>query len=265
MRSDTPPVYYLNVSVRGYAAEILVNDAPICQTPLEAAYMAIPSVSEWMIEGVNHISAAIFAVDAVAEVQDPDSPQRLIVQLCVGEVGEMVPPGEEQVLAELRVEPADEPATRAPRTLSMTHTLASWPRWAWQDAPVFAADEATDTELWTFLETLHAELEARDIDGFLARQRVKFAELAPLYGDTPAEAEAQARASFAELMTLAPWSVAPLEREDAVLRRCCGGRVVELRRRDGHAALRSGPQSEHAPWSQYVFVARVNGLLEIIR
>ncbi len=265
MQANNPPVYYLNVSVRGYAAEVLVNDAPICRTPLESAYMAIPSVSEWMISGVNIISVVISAVDAVPATIDPDSPQRLIVQLCVGALGEMVPPGQEQVLAELRVTPADETAHRGPRTLSMTYTLASWPRWAWQDAPVFPLDEPTDTELWTFLESAHAELEARDFDAVVARQRIKFAEVGPLYGATPAEAAATLRAQLVEAASEAPWSVAPLEREDAALRRCCGGRVVELRRRDGQAALRSGPESVNAAWSLHAFVARVNGLLEIIR
>ena len=81
-----PPVYFLNVSVRGYQAEVLVNGAPILRTPLDTPYTAIPSVSEWMIEGSNEISVEISARAPVAAVPDPDSPQRLIVQLCQGEL-----------------------------------------------------------------------------------------------------------------------------------------------------------------------------------
>ncbi len=262
---NRPPVYYLNVSVRGYQAEVFVNGAPILHTPLDAGYTAIPSVSEWMIEGRNEISVEIAARAPVASDPDPDSPQRLIVQLCEGALGEMVTPGQEQVLGEIRHSPAQDLGPRPPARLSVTHALAQWPRWAWQDAPVFATDEAADAELWTFLESVHHELAAGRIDAVLARERIKFAELGPLYGSSPAEAAALTRAQFVELSTMAPWSVAPLVREEISLRRCCGGRVVELRTLDGRAALRSGPTMQDAAWSLFAFVARVDGLLEIIR
>ena len=261
----TPPVYFLNVSVRGYQAEVLVNGAPILRTPLDVGYTAIPSVSEWMIEGSNEISVEIAARAPVATTPDPDSPQRLIVQLCEGALGEMVAPGQEQVLCEIRHSPAQDLGPRPPARLLQKYILAQWPRWAWQDAPVFAADEAADAELWTFLESVHHELDEGRVDALLTRERVKFTELGPLYGSSPAEAAAQTRAQFAELAAMAPWSVAPLEREEIVLRRCCGGRVVELRGPDGRAALRSGPSMHDAAWSLYAYVARINGLLEIIR
>lgn len=265
--STSPPVYYLHVSVRGYAAEVLVNDAPICRTPLDAAYNAIPSVSEWMIRGDNEIAVEIHAIEAIT-TPDPDSPQRVIVQLCVGALGEMVEPGAERVLAEIRLDPSQIrlPASRAPVRMTTHHTLADWPRWAWQDAPVFPDDDATDDELWTFLESLHADLAEGRIDAVIDRERVKFAEVGPLYGSSPVEAAALTRAQFIELSSLATWSVAPLEREDVVLRRCCGGRVVELTNREGRAALHSGPEmADTAAWSLYVFVARIHGLLEIVR
>jgi len=260
-----PPVYFLNVSIRGYRAEVFVNGAPIVHTPLDAAYTAIPSVSEWMIEGSNEITVEIAERAPVAKTPDPDSPQRLIVQLCQGELGEMVAPGQEQVLCEIRHSPASDPGPRPPARLLQKYPLARWPRWAWQDAPVFADDEAADAELWMFLESVHDELGDRRIDAVLARERVKFAELGPLYGSSPAEAAALTRAQFAELAGMAPWSVAPIERDEVQLRRCCGGRVVELRGADGRAALRGGASMQDAAWSLYAFVARVNGLLEIIR
>jgi hypothetical protein len=264
--SASPPVYYLNVSVRGYATEVLLNGAPICRTPVDGAYMAIPSVSEWMIAGENEIAVEIRELEPPTATPDPDSPRRVIVQLCVGGLGEMVEPGAERVLCELRHSPHDDLDPPAPRRLRQTYTLPYAPRWAWQDAPVFAEDDATDEELWTFLESLHADLEDGRIDAVIARERVKFAEVGPLYGSTPAEAAALTRSQFAELSGLASWSVAPIDRDEVALRRCCDGRVVELIHRDGRAALRSGPEmADVAAWSLYVFVARVRGLLEIIR
>ena len=263
--SARPPVYYLNVSVRGYAVEVFVNGAPICHTPVDTPYLAIPSVSEWMIAGTNEVAVEIRAREPPPASPDPDSPRRLIVQLCEGALGEQVTPGQEQVLREVVHGPAQDLGPRPPQRLAFTYDLARWPRWAWQDSPVFAANEAADAELWTFLEAIHDDLEDGHLDAVIARERVKFAELGPLYGSTPAEAAALTRMQFAELSDLAPWSVAPLVREEVDLRRCCGGRVVELRTRDGRAALRSGPTMQDAAWSLFAFVARVNGLLEIIR
>lgn len=263
--SASPPVYYLNVSVRGYAVEVFVNGAPILHTPVDAPYMAIPSVSEWMIAGDNEISVEILAREPPATNPDPDSPQRLVVQLCEGALAEHVAPGEERVLCEIVHNPANDLLPRPPTRLTRAYNLASWPRWTWQDAPIFPPGEAADNELWTFLESVHDDLEDGHIDAVIARERVKFAEVGPLYGSTPAEAAALTRAQFAELSEMAPWSVAPLVREEISLRRCCGGRVVELRTRDGRAALRSGPTMQDAAWSLFAFVARVNGLLEIIR
>lgn len=262
----TPPVYYLNVSIRGYATEVLVNRAPVCRSPVDAPYMVIPSVSEWMISGVNEIAVEVHAVDTTSP-PDPDSPRRILVQLCVGTLGEMVEPGSEQVLCEIRHDPAAlPPRSPPPRRLAQSHTLADWPRWAWQDSPVFPEDDATDEELYTFLESLHGDLADGRIDAVIARERVKFAEVAPLYGSSPAEAAALTREQFAELASLASWSVAPIDRDEVVLRRCCDGRVVELIDRNDRAVLRSGPTMEDvAAWSLYVFVARVRGLLEIVR
>lgn len=264
MITANPPVYFLNVSARGHATTVLVNGAPICRTGL-SAYNAIPSVSEWMIVGANEIAVEIHVVEPTPARPDPDSPQRVHVQLCVGTLGEMVEPGSERVLCEIRYDPTQVRDPAAPRRLTATHPLPRWPRWAWQDAPPFLEDEASDAELWTFLEAVHADLQDGRIDAVTARQRVKFAELAPLYGSTPAEAAALMRSQFAELSTLTTWSVAPLERDQLVLRRCCGGRVVELCDREGRAALKSGPEMADAAWSLYAFVARVNGLLEIVR
>ena len=51
--------------------------------------------------------------------------------------------------------------------------------------------------------TEHMFFEGDRIDAVTARERVKFAELAPLYGSTPAEAVALTREQFAELSALA--------------------------------------------------------------
>ncbi len=265
MTVTTPPVYYLNVSVRGYAVQIWLNDAPICRSPLDDPYLVIPSVSEWMIAGTNTLRVEVLGV-APPSVPDPASPRRILVALCVGALDEVVAPGQEQVLCEVRHEPpADAGPAAAPGMLLTAYELAIWPRWTWQDAPVFGDDEAADAELWTFLEAIYGDLTDGRLDAFLAREQVKFAEVGPRYGSDPAQATAMTRAQFAEISADGPWSVAPLQREDVVMRRCCGGRVGEFARRDGEPVLRSGSDAPGAGWSMPVFVARIDGLLEIIR
>lgn len=254
---------YLNVSIRGYACELFVNGAPILRTPLDAPYMATPTVSEWYVHGDNELSVRIDAIAPPPEVPDPLSPQRLVVQRCEGPLGAIVPAGEDVVQGELVfVPPASPPAL----PLRLTHRFhATTSRaWAWEAAPVLRLDEGTVAELVLFLEGLHADLQDGEIDGLLARQRIKLAELAPRYGSDPASVHAGMYHQFAELSAGGAWSIAPLRLDDLELRPCCGGRLVEPRTRDGAPVLR-GHGADATEWAMPVYIARIGGMFEIVR
>ncbi|WAS94760.1 hypothetical protein [Nannocystis punicea] len=260
-----PTVDYLNISVHGYACEILVNDAPIARTPLGDPYTATPPISEWLITGDNELAVRIDAVAPPTACRDPLSPRRLIVQRCVGELGEVVPAGEDQVLDEIDFTPhPDDAPLVLPLRLSDPFRLPSGPTWAWQSAPRLQLDAATIAELLMFLDVVHADLAVGDMSSLLSRQQIKFAEVAPLCDTTPEAAQAELRDQFTALAADGAWSVEPLRPDDLELRLCCHGRVVEPRTRDGRPALR-GRAAEGSEWSLPIFIARIDGMFEIVR
>ncbi len=128
-------VDYLNVSIHGYACEVFVNRAPILRTPVDVPYTAIPSVSEWLVSGDNEIAVRIDAIAPPAATADPLSPRRLIVQRCVGPLGEIVPAGEDQPIDGLTYAPApDDPRPTLPLRIAYEFRLPPGPTWAWQTA-----------------------------------------------------------------------------------------------------------------------------------
>lgn len=256
---------YLNVSIHGYACEVLVNDAPLLRTPVDAPYTAIPPIGEWLVNGDNEIAVRIDAIAPPEAFTDPLSPQRLIVQRCVGPLGEFVPAGEDQVLDGLSfAPPPGGPLPALPHRVAYAFRLPLGPTWAWQSAPPLTLDAATVAELVMFLEALHLDLVEGDIPGLLSRQRIKFAEVAPLHGMTPEEARAGLEQQFGELSQGGAWTVEPLSPADIELHLCCGGRLVEPRARDGGPVLRGQAADEQA-WSLPVFIARVGGMFEVVR
>ena len=67
------PIFYLHVRARGCTAEIRLNDAPMFAVTAEAATLAFPTVSEWVIAGENTLSVDVFEIEEGA---------RLHVALC---------------------------------------------------------------------------------------------------------------------------------------------------------------------------------------
>lgn len=255
-------VDYLDVSIRGYACELFVNGAPILRTPVEFPYMATPTVSEWFVHGENELSVRI---DAVADnvAPDPLSPQRLIIKRCEGPLGAVVPVGEDRVLDEFVVIPADAGLV-VPATVVHKFTAVTGRQWAWETAPRIGLDAGTRAELWLFLEALHADLQDGLMDGLLARQKIKIAELAPRYGSDPAAVRAGMHQQFSELAAGGAWTVAPLRLEEIELRPCCDGRLIEPRTREGEPALR-GRGADATDWALPIFIARIDGVFEIVR
>ena len=126
---SNPPVYYLNVSVRGYRAEVFVNGAPILPPRLEARLHRDPLGQRVDDRGAQRDLGRVAARAPVATTTRR-SPQRLIVQLLRGRARRDGRAGQEQVLCKLRHSPAQDLGPRPPARLLVTHDLAQWPRWA---------------------------------------------------------------------------------------------------------------------------------------
>ncbi|MFK7985131.1 MAG: hypothetical protein AB8I08_03795 [Sandaracinaceae bacterium] len=155
----TTPCYYLNVTIRGYSGELLLNGAPMVAFVPDYQAVLVRPVSEWVLQGENVLSVRVdggalcephneererrerrAAGEEVEEPQELVAPDEdlsdntaehdldgpvLRVALCEGIVGEMVEPGDERELFVLDWEPPPVPRTEEEgNPLVFPHTVS---------------------------------------------------------------------------------------------------------------------------------------------
>jgi len=95
--------------------------------------------------------------------------------------------------------------------------------------------------------------------------RVKLAEVGRCYNFSLAEAEEKMRLVYESVVTPGALELAEIDPEALDPRLCCGGRVVEVRRRDGRPAIRQKEPIGDQNWAMPVFLAKVGGRFTIVR
>jgi hypothetical protein len=262
MISVTTPIFYLHVRTRGCTAELRLNDAPMFAVTAEAATMAFPTVSEWVIAGENTLSVDVLEAEEGAQLH---------VALCQAKIGDVPEPGQELELIVIDWPPPEVPLPPLPIALREVEVAGHpWGDWSWQLAPEFAADIRTTVDVIDYVRSLHAELAAGRIDALVRHSAVKFREVAPAYDMSVAEAEQRLRASWGALTALPGWRLAPFDEADVELRLHCEGRLVEPTTLAGEPIIRQAQAIDQERWSLPIFVARTNweytaGQLTIVR
>ncbi len=256
------PVFYVAIRTRAVTAEIRLNDAPIFEVRAEAAQVAYPTISEWVIAGENEL-----AVD----VRELGEGARLHVALCEGRMGDVPEPGAELERitidwpalplpgAEPSEPPAELPSPALPLALRELGVVGHpWPAWAWQRAPEFVNDRRTIADLTAYVRDLHGALAAGRVDLLIAHSAIKFNEVAPLYDMSVAEAQQRLTASWAEFMAQPGWRLAPFDENDLNLRLRCDSRLIEPTTLAGAPILRQERAIGGELWSLPIFIGRTN-------
>lgn len=277
-------VYYLNVSINGYDTEVFVNDAPIVTSTTAYPCIAFPTVSEWVINGENEIKVVISGAkpkepeddsearaEAEGRIYSPRrkedlSPIRLKVALGQGELGTVVDLEREDVICALSFAPPGDAPPELPQVVVMRHAVTTpYGRYAWQDAAPITLDKATRAEIWEVVRALHADMGARRVDLLASMMRVKFDEVGRCYDLTPEEARAKMDMGFAGIFEPEAWALADIDPEELDPRLCCGGRVVEVRNKDGRPTLRQREPIDEEDWAMPLFLSKVGGVFVIVR
>lgn len=270
------PIFYVRIASRACTAEIRLNDAPIFVVVREHEQDALPTISEWVIDGENLLEVHLHAIG-----DDP----RIRVSLCQARLGDVPEPGAELELAVIEWPPIPVPtgpetpdlptppfeAPALPLRLEMPCVAVHpWGEWHWQVAPPFAYDGQTSAALYEFLRSLHATLAAGSVDALIDQSRTKFDEVAPAYAMTPDEGRTRLRNAWVGMHGIAGWRLAPFDEQDVELRLHCGGRIVEPTTRDGQPLIRQAEAVDDEQWSLPIFLARTNwgyveGAITIVR
>ncbi len=276
------PVFYLNVNIVGYDAEIVLNGAPIVQATQAYACIAYPTISEWVVNGTNTLTVAIYdgrelpkpegeqQAAVVAPAGDmTDEPPRLRVALCRGEMGEVPEDGAEEELIVLEWEPPPEDPNNP---LQLPHTVTEqgeasqpWGEWSWERAEPFAPTQETAIELTQFIQSLHAPLTEKNLLPLMDASKPKFDEVAPCYDMAPGDATSRLTSAFREISAPSSWKLAAFDPTQLELRPCCQNRVVEPRTKTGEPVLRQAAPIDGQSWGMPLFIARVDGKLAVVR
>ncbi|MGE3668312.1 MAG: hypothetical protein AB7K71_01580 [Polyangiaceae bacterium] len=277
------PVFYLNVNIVGYDAEIILNGAPILQATQAYACICFPTISEWVVNGTNTLQVAIYdgrglpkPEDGAAAIVVPagagsesDEAPRLRVALCRGEMGEVPEDGAEEELIVLEWEP---PPEDPDHPLVLPHTVSEkgdvsqpWGEWSWQRAEPFAPTQETALELTQFIQSLHAPLAQKNLLPLMDASKPKFDEVAPCYDMAPADATSRLTTAFKEISSPPGWKLAAFDPAQLQLRPCCDNKVVEPRTATGEPVLRQAAPIDGQSWGLQLFIARVDGKLAVVR
>ncbi|MCA9629477.1 MAG: hypothetical protein KC766_17505 [Myxococcales bacterium] len=275
------PVFYLNIHISGYDAEVVLNGAPIVQATQAYACIAFPTISEWVIDGTNTVTVAIYdgkglpkpeGEERAAVVVPPDAddePPRLRVALCRGEMGEVPEDGAEEELIVLEWEPPPEDPNSPlllPHSVSESGNVSQpWGEWSWERAEPFAPTRETALELTQFIQSLHAPLSQKNLLPLMDASKPKFDEVAPCYDMAPADASSRLTTAFKDISSSPAWKLASFDPTQLELRPCCQNRVVEPRTKSGEPVLRQAAPIDGQSWAMPLFIARVDGKLAIVR
>lgn len=290
-------VYYLDIKIIGYEAEIFLNGAPLLPAVTSYPCIAYPTVSEWVVNGDNELKVVIhdaphikWAEEEAAEGEaegeagegGADSPPAegagaaaegdepvLRVLLLSGQLGEIPEPKEEDELMRIDWVPPeaydDEPPTRPIEITARAAIQHDLGVWSWQTAAELQLDDATRAELMQVLQSVHGPLSQGSGGPLADASELKLREVAPCYGYGPDEAKGEMLETLSYLTADSAFSLRALDPAQVELRLCCGGRVVEPRFSDGRPILQATAPIEEALWSMPIFLARLDGQLTIVR
>lgn len=297
----TTPCFYLNFVIRGYDAEIFMNGAPITTASRTHQCMTAIPVSEWMVQGDNTLSVTVHgglptdphvaeaerrarvaageeepesAAIAPAEAPDPLEAPTLQVALCEGLVGELVEPGAERELFRLEWSPPPVPSSEDEAPLALPHHIETsgavqhpWGSWQWESAPAFDldADPGIVIDVLDFLRTLHDALGNNDLDTLVQAAPLSYDEVAPCYDFDPADARGRLAQAWPKITEPDEFELAEFDEGDLELRSCCGGRVLEPRSFSGAPFLRQSKAIDGVQWGMPIFLAKIDGTLQIVR
>ena len=283
-------VYYLHVSINGYDAEVWLNDAPILRTSTAFPWLAFPTVSEWIVQGVNELKAVVYRAERPKEplldrrrpiYADPDdeeddsgvvykapdlSPVRLQVALCRGQLGGLPDLYNQDILCALDWSPVPGQLPELPATATARRDIVHpFGRWSWEDAAPIALDRATMGEIGDVARSIRSYTEGGDVNALAGLMRVKFDEVGRCYNFSPEEAEEKMRMVYEAVVTPGSFELAEIDPAALDPRLCCGGRVVEVRNRDGRPAVRQKEPIGDQNWAMPVFLSKVGGQFVIVR
>jgi hypothetical protein len=263
-------VILLCLQTQGCAAEVRLNDFPVCRATSGSKKVFLP-VHEYVLAGMNLITLTIDPVESHLAKRRPEPKiasgnVSASLQMFLCHVGQLACGQPSRVLTELDWAAADGEIYRAPLVVSGEVSLPiKFPRWRWLDAPEILNIEAARPLVTEFLQNLVVDLIGGKVDSFLAASRLRLDELALAYQRPVADLAVQLRSRMQLMHAQKTLKLLMPLHDEIRLVPCANARLVDCVGAAGEPVLRTmaGPDGSSASWPTRIAI--VNGQCLILR
>lgn len=265
------PIHYLVIENRMFDVEVTVNGFVVHRESADTVTRSTVPINPYLRLGHNELELRVTEHCLGPLLNDED---RLVAQgirplhaaalWARGVKGEMAG-DDDTFFAELRYLPQKEEKVSLPVVLRATAMVDDVPGLSDVDAAdaLDTSNEAAQTTLIAYLQTLHDAATRRDIDALAAEMKHVNRALAAAYGDDEAQMASLFRQGLKLSMDELDFSIAPLEPASVRLRPVFGGRAVIFEDAHHRSPLRQGATGPS--WGMRPAVALYHGVPRIVR
>jgi hypothetical protein len=257
----------LRLQAAGCAAQALLNDVPVLQTPAAGGSVCLP-VHEYLVEGDNELSLLIDPVvpGGAAAPRLVRAPLHAAKRLLLPRMGQPASELSARSLAEIEWRASEGEVHRPPVALRRTVSLpVKFPRWRWLDAPPIDQPAGVQPLVAGFVQGLAVALSQGQADAYVSAARVRFDDLALAYQQPVAELVSRWRSRIQLLHATGALKLVVPALADVLVRPCANGRLVESVSATGEPALRTEPHDDGSTQAWPMRIAVVDGRCHIVR
>jgi len=264
-------VIYAELEVNACTAELYVNGFPLSRLAPETTHFEATAAQEFLIPGDNTIEILVEPGTqpsrARTEQRDLATPgASVIARLVRYPDGVFTEAANGEILAEITWLGRPEVAA-FPQSLSRPASLGpQHGRWAWQDAPVLALDEALVLEARAVLDEVARTLRSGDVDAAWRATEIRVRDGLRAY---PSLGEAEGRAELEKVLAYyrsSPDPVRPFTPERHDFRLVARDRALQCIDSDWSASLKLENPSDPGTVVPYpLFLARIGDRLQVVR
>lgn len=268
----TETVLHAELEAEHCKAELYVNGMPIAELRQPPIWFQSVPAHEYLVPGLNQIELLVEPgpTPSSARVERRETPPRAaraaarLVRYAPG-VYPDVTNGTLLASLEWRAD-ADERQEVLPKSRATSIDLGQLHgRWCWQDAPFLALNSACMEEALSVFHEVASAISHADTRAFWTITEPRIREAIRAY---PALTEAQVRADLTKFLAFYQKAISPVlparaERHD--FRLVAEGRVLQLIDDDWLPSLWLGNPEDGSPVPYPLFLAKINGRLQVVR
>lgn len=223
-------IFIVHLNCSGCNADAWLNGIPVTRVESQGYLLDSRPVHEYLLPGANRV---VLQVDAIPTPPDGGAADKkneaapgiwATLQIKQGPKGVLPDDPEVRTLASLKWQPGVNTPLMLETSVAMPQ---SWPRWSWLDGASMTLSDGISSGVLALLESIAEGMRRSDLTPYLNAAELKFAELARAYDLSERQTRDNFIEQFRRLSEKPNFEIAPVARENAALRLCADGKVID--------------------------------------